>query len=107
MGPARAGRIDTVTDATRDTSWTDILAPLRRDPGLSSFVGDHAALIVMSGDGREVVRKMADRGVLCGVPVKRLEPGKPELHDLILVANTEINTDEDRAAFVDALKLSI
>jgi glycine dehydrogenase subunit 1 len=56
------------------------------------------------GDGREVVRKMADRGVLCGVPVKRLEPGKPDLHDLILVANTEINTDEDRAAFVDALR---
>ncbi len=59
MGPARAGRIDTVTDATRDTSWTDILAPLRRDPGLSSFVGDHAALIVMSGHGREVVHANA------------------------------------------------
>ncbi len=59
MGPARAGRTDTVTAATCDTSWTDILAPLRRDPGLASFVGDHAALIVMSGDGREVVHANA------------------------------------------------
>lgn len=64
MGPARAGRTDagrtdTVTEATCDTSWTDILAPLRRDPGLSSFVGDHAALIVMSGDGSEVVHANA------------------------------------------------
>ncbi len=59
MGPARAGRIDTVTDTTPTTPWTDILAPLRRDPGLSSFVGDHAALIVMSGDGREVVHANA------------------------------------------------
>jgi PAS domain S-box-containing protein len=59
MGPARAGRTDTVTAATCDTSWTNILAPLRRDPGLASFVGDHAALIVMSGDGREVVHANA------------------------------------------------
>ena len=48
-----------MTEATCDTSWTDILAPLRRDPGLSSFVGDHAALIVMSGDGSEVVHANA------------------------------------------------
>jgi glycine dehydrogenase subunit 1 len=29
------------------------------------------------------------------------------LDDLIIVANTEVNTDEDRAAFVAALRSSI
>ena len=39
-----------------------------------------------------------------GVPVSLLEPGRRELRDLIIVASTEINTDEDRAAYVQALQ---
>ena len=31
-------------------------------------------------------------------------PDKPELRDLIIVASTEVNTDEDRAAYAKALK---
>ena len=41
--------------------------------------------------------------MLGGVPVSRLIPGKAQLADLIIVASTEINTDEDRARFVQAL----
>ena len=41
--------------------------------------------------------------MLAGVPVSRLLPGAG-LDDLLIVASTEINTDEDRAAFVAALK---
>jgi glycine dehydrogenase subunit 1 len=52
----------------------------------------------------EVVEALAERGVLGGVPVSRLEPGKADLADLLLVAATEVNSDEDRAAFVAALK---
>ncbi len=55
------------------------------------------------GDAAEVVEALAANGVLAGVPVSRLEPGRPELSDLILVASTEVNTDEDRAAFAAAL----
>ncbi|MBB5752035.1 aminomethyl-transferring glycine dehydrogenase subunit GcvPA [Prosthecomicrobium pneumaticum] len=55
------------------------------------------------GDAASVVEALAERGVLGGVPVSRLEPGRPELADLILVASTEINTDEDRAAYAAAL----
>jgi glycine dehydrogenase subunit 1 len=55
------------------------------------------------GDAVDVVEKMAAQGVLAGVPVSRLLPGAG-LDDLLLVANTEINTDEDRAAFVDELQ---
>jgi glycine dehydrogenase subunit 1 len=42
--------------------------------------------------------------VLGGVPVSRLEPDRPELADLIIVASTEVNTDEDRAAYAKALR---
>ncbi len=51
-----------------------------------------------------VVEELADRGVLGGVPVSRLEPELPDLADLMVVASTEINTDADRAAYVAALK---
>jgi glycine dehydrogenase subunit 1 len=50
-----------------------------------------------------VIDELAGRGVLGGVPVSRLEPDRPELSDLIVVASTEINTDADRAAYAKAL----
>jgi glycine dehydrogenase subunit 1 len=51
-----------------------------------------------------IVERLALSGVLGGVPVSRLEPDRPELADLIVVASTEINTDADRAAYARALK---
>ena len=51
-----------------------------------------------------MIEKLAERGVLGGVPVSRLEPEHPELADLIVVASTEINTDADRTAYAAALK---
>ncbi|WP_414475041.1 aminomethyl-transferring glycine dehydrogenase subunit GcvPA [Microvirga sp. M2] len=51
----------------------------------------------------EVVERLVAKGVLAGVPVSRLLPGAG-LDDLLLVASTEVNTDDDRAAFVAALK---
>jgi glycine dehydrogenase subunit 1 len=51
----------------------------------------------------EMVERLAERGVLGGVPVSRLLP-EAGLDDLLLVASTEVNTDEDRASFVAALK---
>ena len=51
-----------------------------------------------------VVEELADRGVLAGVPVSRLEPERPDLADLMVVASTEVNTEADRAAYVAALK---
>ena len=51
-----------------------------------------------------VVEALAEKGILGGVPVSRLEPGKTELENLLVVASTEVNTDEDRAAFAGALK---
>jgi glycine dehydrogenase subunit 1 len=51
----------------------------------------------------KVVEALAARGVLAGVPVSRLLPDAG-LDDLLLVASTEVNMDEDRATFVSALK---
>ncbi len=62
--------------------------------------------IKIDGDADAVIERMAQRGVLGGVPMARLWPGQG-LDDLIIVANTEINTDEDRAAFVEALRSAI
>jgi glycine dehydrogenase subunit 1 len=50
-----------------------------------------------------VVVELAAKGVMAGVPVSRLLP-KAGLDDLLIVANTEVNTDDDRAALVEALK---
>ena len=55
------------------------------------------------GDAAAVVDRLAEKGVLGGVPVSRLLPGRPELAGLIVAASTEINTDDDRAAYAKAL----
>ena len=60
--------------------------------------------IRVPGNATDVVEKLAAKGILGGVPVSRLEPDKPDLADLIVVASTEVNTDADRAAYVAALR---
>src|SRR5690606_21266822 len=60
--------------------------------------------IRVPGSGEDVIEARATKGVLGGVPVSRLEPTHPELSDLIVVAATETNTAEDRAAYVTALR---
>jgi len=57
----------------------------------------------LSRPAAEVVDALADKGVLGGVPASRLLPGAG-LDDLLIVASTEINTDEDRAAYAAALE---
>lgn len=52
----------------------------------------------------EVVEALAARGILGGVPVSRFHPTYPELAEVMLVAATEMNTDADVDALVDALK---
>src|SRR5215213_3277499 len=49
-------------------------------------------------EARPVVHELVKRGVLGGVSLGRLYPGIEDLRDLIIVASTEVNTDEDIAA---------
>jgi glycine dehydrogenase subunit 1 len=60
--------------------------------------------IRVRGNAADVIEKLARRGILGGVPASRLDPARPELTDLIIVAATEVNTDEDRAAYAKALR---
>jgi glycine dehydrogenase subunit 1 len=62
--------------------------------------------IRVRGDAADVLARMAERGVLGGVRASRLLP-HAGLDDLIIVTNTEVNTDEDRVAFVEALRSSL
>lgn len=59
--------------------------------------------IRVPGNASDVIERLAEKGVLGGVPVRRLEPKHAGLDDLIVVASTEVNTDEDRAAYAAAL----
>ncbi len=55
-------------------------------------------------DASRVIDQLVDKGVLGGVPVSRLIPGNDQVRDLIVIASTEINTADDRAAFATALR---
>ena len=88
------------------------LANLRRAHGAASalcrsgrwcrrFSGPIFNEFVMSGgDVRAAIRAAQDRGVLAGVP---LGTWYPELEDAMLVCATEVNTDADVAALVEAI----
>jgi glycine dehydrogenase subunit 1 len=51
-----------------------------------------------------VVETLAQRGILAGVPVSRLEPGDPAVDNLIVLAATELTTGADIGALVNALE---
>jgi glycine dehydrogenase subunit 1 len=59
--------------------------------------------IRVPGNAAAVIEKLVGKGIMGGVPVSRLLPDNKPLADLILVASTEINTDDDRAAYAKAL----
>jgi glycine dehydrogenase subunit 1 len=50
-----------------------------------------------------VVSDLVDRNVLAGVPLSRLYPDDPDMANLLLVATTETNTDEDDEALITGL----
>ncbi len=50
-----------------------------------------------------LVETLAGRGIIAGCPVSRLAPSAA-LDDLLIVASTETNSDEDRAAFAHILR---
>jgi glycine dehydrogenase subunit 1 len=51
-----------------------------------------------------IVEALADKNVLAGVPVSRLEPSKKELENLLVIAATELTSGADIEALVSALK---
>jgi glycine dehydrogenase subunit 1 len=50
-----------------------------------------------------VIDALADKGVIGGVPAMRLWPGRPQLERAIIVAATELTTENDIKAYATAL----
>jgi glycine dehydrogenase subunit 1 len=50
------------------------------------------------------VDALAARGVIAGVPASRLLPRDQSVENLLILAATETNTDDDFAALTSALK---
>lgn len=51
-----------------------------------------------------VVDILAERGILAGVPVSRLDPGHPDVDNLMVLAATELTTDTDIDLLVAGLR---
>jgi glycine dehydrogenase subunit 1 len=66
-----------------------------------AYVNEFA--VRLPGDAREIVRSLADRGVLGGVSLGRLYPGVDALAPGLLVAASELTTSEDIAELGAAL----
>ena len=67
-----------------------------------AFVNEFA--VRLPGDAREAVRALAERGILGGVSLGRLYPHADALANGLLVAATELTTDEDIAALASGLR---
>jgi glycine dehydrogenase subunit 1 len=79
---------------------------LERVPGVSilsdTFFNEFA--LRLSRPAAPVVDALAARGVLAGVPASRFWPDRPALADLLLVAATELNTEDEMDALAAALR---
>jgi glycine dehydrogenase subunit 1 len=97
-GLARLARVN--HGAARRTA-----AALAKVPGVTvlndAFVNEFT--VILPRDARDVVRELAEYGVLGGVSLGRLYPDAPELHRALLVAATETTTDEDIHALAAVL----
>jgi glycine dehydrogenase subunit 1 len=67
-----------------------------------SFFNEFTIRLPRAASG--IVEALAEKNVIAGLPASRLLPNDTSVENLLIVASTEINTDDDRAAFVAALK---
>ncbi|WP_127752189.1 aminomethyl-transferring glycine dehydrogenase subunit GcvPA [Devosia sp. 1566] len=67
----------------------------------ATFFNEMTIRVTQSAAG--LVERLADRGILAGVPASRLLPGDPEVENFIIVAATELTTESDIAALTAAL----
>jgi len=102
LGEAGLTRLARLNHA-RACHLADLLAAV---PGVEllneSFFNEFT--IRVPGEANSVIERLAERGILGGVPVSRLLPGDEALADLIVVAATETSSEEDCAAYAAALK---
>ena len=52
--------------------------------------------------GEVFIDRMAEKGVLAGIPVSRLINNNKELDNFIVVASTETNTEDDMNSYIES-----
>jgi glycine dehydrogenase subunit 1 len=82
---------------------------LARVPGVELVSGSffNEFTLRLSKEARPVIRTLADRGILGGVSLGRLYPGADALQNGLVVAVTEVVTNEDVEALAGALEESL
>lgn len=78
---------------------------LEKVPGLvlitHSFFNEMA--VKLNRPAEPVVEALAAKGILAGVPASRLDPTHPDVANLLVLAATELTTDDDIAALAAGL----
>ena len=89
-GLARLARINHATTQQLVSRLSDV-------PGVTCLNTAYfnEVTLILPRDAREIVHRLADRGVLAGVSLGRLYPHAPELHHAMVVTATETTTGED------------
>ncbi len=59
--------------------------------------------IQLNKNAGQTIQALADRGIMGGLPVSRLEPGRDDLSNLIVLAATELTSEQDIEALTTAL----
>ncbi|HFB2048182.1 MAG: aminomethyl-transferring glycine dehydrogenase subunit GcvPA [Hyphomicrobiaceae bacterium] len=103
LGQCGLKRLSEVNHANAIT-LADSMAEIEGVEVLNRAFFNEFTIRITNKDANDVVETLAKRRILCGVPVSRLEPDKPELSDLIIVAATETNTAIECETYVDHLK---
>jgi glycine dehydrogenase subunit 1 len=102
LGEAGLRRLAVVNHAkARSTS-----SRLAAIPGVTVLAGAtiNEFCVILHTDAREVVHKLAARGILGGVSLGRLYPDRPDLAHGLLVTVTETVNEDDVAALAGALE---
>ena len=103
--PGMLGQIGMAPTEMPTASLADYIVALGKVPGVE-IVTPHffnEFTIRTRKPGAEVIDRLVDAGVIGGVPAARLFPDSPDLHDLIIVAATEMTSPADRDSYVSAL----
>ncbi|MGE5546761.1 MAG: aminomethyl-transferring glycine dehydrogenase subunit GcvPA [Solirubrobacterales bacterium] len=69
----------------------------------NSYFNEFALYLGDEVDAAQMVDRLADKGILGGVPASRFYPDWPELKPILILAATETNTESDMDALVSAL----
>jgi glycine dehydrogenase subunit 1 len=102
LGEAGLRRLAEVNHAKAQSTSSRLAAI----PGVTVLAGAtfNEFCVILPTDAREVVHKLAARGILGGVSLGRLYPDRPDLAHGLLVTVTETVNEDDVAALAGALE---